>query len=315
MGRLVSDTAPNLVVAERLEVDPYDDRRIRRALMTVKFTLGMAFVVILFFATATTNGAIAPVVTVVGGRGPLLLGMFAVLAVNAIAIPRVRVHRGVPIARPSAGPAAGALLFVVLAFLVPTIFPTRANVGVSDFTASWILTLAGGSALVGTLVVGTAQRIHAATRRLSATSFGLIHGDVRESPRSGPEEASRTLLESLRVAPFLFIPLLPALLRLWTSHTPLVNPLLIAGSLAVVPPLLFDARKGGRRFTVTSALTATVLLAAGLAASELRGGMVLVETGCVVLAYPLFASLFRTGRATLVAVCMLTYFLCRVGMA
>lgn len=284
LARLASDTAPNLVVCERLEAAPFDERPIRRALASAKLTLALGAALACFVACGhlpRLAAVWAKAIADLGGGAVFTIGLLATLASFTIASPVVRGHRGIPIARPNLGPAAGALLFL-------------AGAPLSATTAAEISIHAAVAIVLGNLVVGSIQRYRAAAARLASPAVqGGTPQDLRAGSSFRPEEERYLALGALRILPFLLLPAWPPLASALAGTIENPRAALAAALVAAMPPILFDAKRGSRRFGAAAVAGAAVLFAFGLAGT---GDPLLVRTAVVMLAFPPASRLIARGQ-------------------
>lgn len=301
--RLCVDTAANLVVAPRLEAAPFDQRRIRRGLSGAKLVFALAASIaapLALHAIGEVHPGARQTIAAAGGFERLLLALSVCLCSYSMSTPLLREHRGLPVARPSLGPAAGALLAAVTLPFV-------------DATPSSALLTLTFAVAASNFVIGGWQRFAAAAERLKSPTFVLTDADVRTSPRSGAAESTLLALEATRRMPFLLLPVLAPLFAV-TLH-PEGSPFAALAALVAcaAPPLAFDAVKGGRRFFATSVACSAALFAAWeFGPDELRHAPVLAQAAVILLAYVPASRAMRHGSATSIALAILLYALVRV---
>lgn len=309
VARLICDTSPNVIVCRRLEEAPYGEHYIRRVLATVKITLAVGFTVLVYFAARIIGGeAQALVIGSDGGGGTggtgaarFLLGMPLVLASYAVAAPVVLQHRGVPVARPSLGPSVGAIIVALLCL--------------SGALAPRTLLLAGVLALLfGNLVVGTAQRYRAATRRMRHPSIAFAFGDRSVAKHFHADDDRMLIRRALEIAPLMLLPVAPALLALFPPLGGAPASMIaatLAASIAATPAILFDAKLGSRRFALTALLCALAAVAASFRAEAPPDAQVLRASAALLLAFPGLSRLIARGDGRFVASALCVWALAR----
>lgn len=285
--RLVADTAPNLRVCARLEDAPYDERPIRHALVRAKLLLALALVLGAWFALRflDESSVLFRAARSAGGAPAFAGWMFLVLASFAFATPVLRDHRGVPIARPSLGPGAGALLVLAAAPWLPA-------------RPGPLLAAVALAIVAGNVVVGGAQRYLSAARRLKNPAFVLGVGDPQARGRRRDEE-ERLVREALSAAPFVLLPVWPVLVAVSLGRAEVTH---AAGAafLTGLPPTLFDAKLPSRRFALTSVLCAGCAALLFAATQE----ELFLEAAALAATWPLANRLLHAGRARLLAICI-----------
>lgn len=301
--RLCVDTAANLVVAPRLEEAPYDQRRIRRGLSGAKLVFALSASIaapLALHALGSVHPGAARTIAAAGGFERLLLALTVCLCSYSMSTPLLREHRGLPVARPNLGPAAGAFVAALaLPFVEAT--PRAAFLSIAFAVAA------------SNFVIGGWQRFAAAAERLKSPLFFLTDADVRTDPRSGAAESTRLALDAVRRMPFLLLPVLAPVFAV-TLH-PEGSPFaaLLAVAACAAPPLAFDAVKGGRNF-FGAAIASSLLLAATwmFGPETLRGAPVLAQSALVPIVYLPASRALRCGAATSIALAILLYALVRV---
>lgn len=295
--RLIADTAPNLVASGRIEAAPYDDRLIRRALARVKLTLALALALALqlIIALAPVGSGLASIDATLAGSGGPLFWFALALTSYSLASPAVREHRGVPVARPSLAPAVAAGSALAIACLTHLDGPGLAR--------RFLLLIAAAN-----LVVGLLQRYLAASRRLHHPLFTYAYAEVNPSTRSQAWEEAVLIRAALKTAPFLLLPIWPAVFAALARTTPPWLAVAIM-PLAGLPPLLYDAKRNSPRFRIASLIAAIGLLSLWRAAPGLPSPC--VETALLVLAYPAASRLIESGFAGTVGRAVLLLLLAR----
>lgn len=300
LARLVVDTAPNLVVCGRLEAVPYGEHYVRRSLARVKAKLTIAIalgcLLAVTFGVDLLGLASAPL-----PRNSLFL-LVAALASYTITAPVVLAHRGVPTARPSIAPCLGAALFLTSS-LLPGL----------DERDAWTAFLV--CVLLGNLIGGGVQRYLAAARRIARP--GSIHVQSTYDPIAHAMESEHAtiLTRALAVAPFLLLPVAPALFDLILDPNVPPGYALAAMLAAALPPILFDAKRPARRFRLTAYSMSAILLVAGAWVDDGSASRPLIDTGLLLLAYPPLNTLLARGARRSLISCVVTYALAKSVLA
>lgn len=300
-ARLITDTAPNLVVGPRLEAKPYAEHVIRQSLARVKLTLGLLSMLFAFGVVRALDIDL--------GLSTLhwLIGLPIVLASHAVALPVVREHRGVPVARPNIGPATGAIVF--LGFAVFAHFGHHVG---SRFEPIQVASIA---IVVSNVVVGAIQRLVAAARKFNRPGYSFIFADLGALDRNSTIEDDKIAYRVATLVPFLVLPLIPAGLDL--AFDSAVDPRLVvlATFAATLPPLLFDAKRRTFRFRFTAYGIAAALGLAWFAGGFDPQHRSLLAVAAFVMGYPAINALVDLGARRSLITLLLVYLLAKTFVA
>ncbi len=294
--RLVCDTAPNLVVCGRLEEAPFSEHYVRRALLRVKLRLTLLFV--LLAAWAVPHLLVDPR----GSRSGDFLRAIEILALTmasyAIASPIVREHRGIPTARPSIGPSWGALVFALTTLIA------RPDL-------DGLVRIAVPSIIVGNVLGAGVQRYLAAASRLARPGFGISQAERDPSGHEAAVHDMHIVERALAVAPFLLLPLVPALSDFYSDARVLPECVLFAVTASALPPILFDAKRRARRFRLISYGLALILAASSFLFDAPGAARPVLDTAVLLVAYPPLNALLARGARRGVITALVLYVLAK----
>ncbi|MFG0318787.1 MAG: hypothetical protein ACF8XB_16055, partial [Planctomycetota bacterium JB042] len=246
VARLVVDTAPNLHAAARLEAEPYDQRPLRRALARVKLTVALGCAVAAWLVLHLTPD----LSRAAGGATNVWFLLLAVLSTYVVVTPVLREHRGLPIARPNLGPAAGALLFAVTGPLAP------------PPSAAALLVRGAACVVLGNLLFGLGQRYRAAARRIDRPLESWSLADPRTRELVLPRAERDLVRSALATWPLLLLLVWPPVCAALAGRIADPRALLATALIGSLPAILFDVTRPGLR-TTAAAVAAAALLGAG----------------------------------------------------